>query len=223
SCYRKDRVGTGLRPVRAEQGSLVLDVGSLNLVLLAEGETPSRQPAEPALSEVEGMPALPAELRARPGRVGDPCPHIVLLSAGLNHYRRAVSQHFRDTLHHFGGIVARSDHRVSAELSGVLQHEVESFGTGLLTQLGQKSDIAAENGLQAGPDSPENRAGAHHNAAHYAQRAHHAKTVELELRGHHVVGNHSSGRTVAWGHRVHPSSWKLSCRFAVTITIPAAL
>jgi hypothetical protein len=28
------------------------------MVFASEGETPSRQPAEPALSEVEGMPVL---------------------------------------------------------------------------------------------------------------------------------------------------------------------
>jgi len=48
---------------------------------MTEGETPSGQPA--------GCRRYQPSC-ARPGRVGDASPHILRLSAGLNHYRRAV-------------------------------------------------------------------------------------------------------------------------------------
>ena len=80
------------------------------------------------------------------------------LAARLYYHRRAVREHFRDALHHFGRVVTGADYRISAQFRGVLQHQVESLGPGLLAQLGQQSDIATENSLQTGPDGAENRA-----------------------------------------------------------------
>lgn len=51
----------------------------------------------------------------------------VVLSAGLDYYRRSIRQHFRDTLHYLGCIVAGADYRVSAQFGRVLQHQVESL------------------------------------------------------------------------------------------------
>src|SRR5208283_125136 len=49
----------------------------------------------------------------------------------------------------------------------------------------------------------KDRAGTHGDSAHHAQRAHHSIAVEFELRGHHVMGDHSS-----CGITAHRSSGK---------------
>jgi hypothetical protein len=50
----------------------------------------------------------------------------------LDMHRRPIREHFGDALHHLGRVVAGTDHGVRAHLGRVLQHEVESFGAGLL-------------------------------------------------------------------------------------------
>jgi len=50
----------------------------------------------------------------------------------LDENRRAVGQHFGDALHHLRRVVTSPDHCISAQLRGVDQHEVESFGARLL-------------------------------------------------------------------------------------------
>jgi len=69
--------------------------------------------------------------------------------------RRAVGEHFGDALHDFGRIVSRAEHGVPAEFCGVLQHKVERFLTCLLAQVGEESDVAANQRLQSRADRAE--------------------------------------------------------------------
>src|SRR5437868_3492229 len=112
-----------------------------------------------------------------------------------------ISEHFRYSLHDFGRVVTRAHHGIAAEIRGMSQHEVEGISARFLTELRQQSDVASENGLQAGTDSSENRARAHNNPAHHAQRSHHTKSVELELGSHHVVRDQVSWSRVAHRHK----------------------
>jgi hypothetical protein len=50
-----------------------------------------------------------------------------LAAFGLDHDRRTVSQNFRDALHDFRGVIADADHGIRAQLSGMLQHQVQRF------------------------------------------------------------------------------------------------
>src|SRR5215468_6795731 len=62
----------------------------------------------------------------------------------------AVRQHFGDTLHDFGRIVAGSDDGVATQFGGVLQHEIEGLGACLLAQIREQCDVPADQGLQSG-------------------------------------------------------------------------
>src|ERR1035437_992713 len=72
----------------------------------------------------------------------------------------------------------------------MLQHQVEGFLARLLAQVGEQSDVASHQRLQAGTDGSENRTRAHHDASHDTERARHAEAVEFKLGGHHIVGHH---------------------------------
>ncbi len=61
---------------------------------------------------------------------------LARLSNRLHEHRRPICQHFGDTLHNFGGVIAGADDCVSAQFGGVLQHQVKGFGTGLFAQIG---------------------------------------------------------------------------------------
>ncbi len=62
---------------------------------------------------------------------------IASLLARFHHHRRTIRENFRDSLHHFGRIVTSADHGVSAQFRRMLQHQVESFSSGFLAQVGQ--------------------------------------------------------------------------------------
>src|SRR4051794_22748533 len=82
----------------------------------------------------------------------------------------------------------------------MLQHQVKSFSTGLLTKIRQQGNIPAKNGLQARSYGAHDRPRPHHNSAHYAECANYPKSVEFELRGHHGVRHHGSASWVSYGH-----------------------
>ena len=124
------------------------------------------------------------------------------LSPWFHKYRRAVCQDFSDALHDFGRVVTGTDDRVPAEFGGVLQHQIESFGARPLAKIGEQGDVAAEDGLQAGPDCADDRSGAHHNPSDDSQGARYFESIQFELRGDHVVGHHASGNTVIHSHGV---------------------
>src|ERR1051326_4745684 len=64
-------------------------------------------------------------------------------------HRGAVSQHFRHTLHHFRGIVAKSYYRIGAMLRGVQQQQLVRVFAGLFAQVSQNRDIASHDRLQS--------------------------------------------------------------------------
>ncbi len=57
-------------------------------------------------------------------------PHL----KGLYMNRSAVTEHFRDALHHLGGIVAHSDDCVGTRFCGVSDHAIEGVLAGFLTE-----------------------------------------------------------------------------------------
>ncbi len=67
---------------------------------------------------VTGSGRVPRAVRARQ-----------ILPVRFHKHRGAVRQYLGDALHDFCGVVTRADHRISAEVGCVLQHQVESLGT----------------------------------------------------------------------------------------------
>ena len=63
---------------------------------------------------------------------------------------------------------------VRAELPGVREHFVESLFPRLLAQLGVERNVPAKERLDAGAEVAHNGTGTHHDAAHHAERFHHA-------------------------------------------------
>jgi len=108
----------------------------------------------------------------------------------LYHHGRAIGQNFGDPAHDFGGVVAHAHHGIGAELRGVRKHQVESLAAGLLAELRQDRDVAADDGLQAGAERSQHRARAHDDASNHAERPHDAVAVERERGCNHVVRNH---------------------------------
>src|SRR5437868_3278207 len=85
----------------------------------------------------------------------------------LLHYdRRAIAQHFTHALHDLGGIVAHADYGIGAHLRGVLQHKLEGLFARPFAQFSEQADVAADQGLKAGPQSSNDRARSHGNAPH---------------------------------------------------------
>ena len=70
------------------------------------------------------------------------------------------------------------------------QHQVERLRSRLFAQLRQQSDISTKDGLQAGSDSPDNRARADNDSAHHPEGADHAKAAQFKLGGHHGLRDH---------------------------------
>src|ERR1700686_702127 len=73
-----------------------------------------------------------------------------LLLSRLHHNRRPISQYLSDALHNLGSVIPRSNYSVATQFGRVLRHKVKSFQTGLLTQICEQRDVAADERLQAG-------------------------------------------------------------------------
>ena len=71
------------------------------------------------------------------------------LALRLDLYGRPVAQHFRQTRHQLGRVVAHRNDRVCAELAGVLAHQAIRLLASLLAQLRVDRDVAAEQRLDA--------------------------------------------------------------------------
>src|SRR5205814_7981753 len=84
----------------------------------------------------------------------------------LHYHRRAIAQHFAHALHDLGGIVAHADYGIGAHLRGVLQHKLEGLFARPFAQFSEQADVAADQGLKAGPQSSNDRARSHGNAPH---------------------------------------------------------
>ncbi len=107
-------------------------------------------------------------------------------------------------MHNFRCVITRAHNRIASQFRGMSQHEVKGFGAGLFAQLSKQRDIAAQDGLQARANGPEDRARTHHDPAHHAERAHHSKTIQFELRSHHSVRDCRSWSCVIYCHSVGP-------------------
>src|SRR5579859_5848494 len=121
-----------------------------------------------------------------PGQANN-CIGPTLTALGLNHYRRTVRQNFGDALHDLGGVIADANDGIGAELSGMLQHQIQRFLARPFAEIGEQRDIAADQCLQTGADGPENRTGTYNNPAHQTQSLHNVITMQIKLRGGHVV------------------------------------
>lgn len=58
-----------------------------------------------------------------------------MLFLGLDQHCRSIGQDFGDALHDFRGVIAGADYRVGPQVTGVLQHQIESFGSRLFAQV----------------------------------------------------------------------------------------
>ena len=74
---------------------------------------------------------------------------------------RAIREHFRDSLHHLGGVIAHGDNRVGAVFGSMLQEQFKSILGRLLAKICKDGDVPTYNGLKRGPE-----------IANYAPRAH---------------------------------------------------
>src|SRR4029077_5825764 len=99
---------------------------------------------------------------------------------------RAVGQHFGNTLHHFGGVVAHADYGVGAVFTGVLQHKFERILAGFLAEVGENGDVAADNGLQRGAQIPDDAARPDDNSPDNSIVSDDAIPRQLDRRGHHA-------------------------------------
>src|SRR4029077_6055593 len=78
-----------------------------------------------------------------------------LLLSRLHHNRRPISQYLGNALHNLGSVIPRPTHSVPTQFGRVLQHKFKSFQTGLLPQVWEQRDVAADERLQAGANSAE--------------------------------------------------------------------
>src|ERR1039458_4641540 len=113
--------------------------------------------------------------------------------------RGAVRQHFGDALHHLGGIVASADHGVGAQLAGVLQHQVESLVAGLLAEIAEYRDVAADDGLQARADGAEDGARADDDSAHHAEVPLDAEARQFKSRRYSFMRYHDCRASASSG------------------------
>src|ERR1041385_6563962 len=60
----------------------------------------------------------------------------------------------------------------------MLQHEIERFFSGPFAEIGQESDIPADQRLQSGSDRAEHRPGANNNSAHHSERSRHPVSLQ---------------------------------------------
>src|SRR4051812_37738891 len=82
---------------------------------------------------------------------------------------RSVGEHFGNPRADLVRIVPGADDRVGADLGGVLEHQVERVASRLLAQLRVQSDVAADDGLQAGADVAEQASRANRDATDNAK------------------------------------------------------
>ena len=80
---------------------------------------------------------------------------LLNLSCRFHHDGRPIRQNFRDALHHFRRVVAGSDDGVASHIRRVLQHQVERFGARPLAEIGQQSNVAADQCLQTSSNVPK--------------------------------------------------------------------
>src|SRR5579859_6586422 len=110
----------------------------------------------------------------------------VILRRALDHYRRAVREHFRNSLHHFIRIVTHADDGVSAALRGVLHQQVERVLARLFAHVREERDVSAHDRLQRRADISKNASRTHNDPADQPQRSHHAIARKLIRRRHHA-------------------------------------
>ena len=89
----------------------------------------------------------------------------------------------------------------------MLQNQIEGLPASLLAQVREQRDVAANQRLQSRANRAEDRARAHYDTAHYSERARHAKTIQFELRRHHVVRYHPPTTCIAGCHRLFLSKY----------------
>src|SRR5262249_33755137 len=71
-----------------------------------------------------------------------------MLGVALYLHGSAVCQHLRNALHDLGRVIAHRYHRIRAVLRRVLKHQLERILPGLLAQIGEDGDVAADDRLQ---------------------------------------------------------------------------
>src|SRR2546430_571617 len=91
-----------------------------------------------------------------------------------------VAKDFGHALHDLSGIVSQTDHRVRAKSVRMFQHSVERVSPRLLTKVGEDGNVAANEGLQPGPDGPKDRARTDDDAPDDAKRLYDATSVQGE-------------------------------------------
>ena len=76
------------------------------------------------------------------------------LGNALHLDERAIREHFRDSLHHLGGVIAHGDNRVGAVFGSMLQEQFKSILARLLAKICKDGDVPTYNGLKRGPRLP---------------------------------------------------------------------
>ncbi len=118
----------------------------------------------------------------------------------FDHHGSAICENFGDALHDFVGVVAEGDDRVGSELSGMKRHHGVGVLAGFFAELGEKSDVATNESLQASADRGEDVARADDDAADDTEIANDAMTRDfkgscdegwVEGQGWRWVGGHA--------------------------------
>src|SRR5580704_10126293 len=109
----------------------------------------------------------------------------------------AVRQHFGDSLHYFGGVIAHADHCVCAVIGGVLEQQFESIFTSFLAEICEDGDVSADDGLERGAQIADDAARAHDNPADNSKISDHAIAWQFE-GGRNHTGIHSGHVCSPW-------------------------
>src|SRR5437016_3793517 len=98
---------------------------------------------------------------------------------------RAIGEHFSDALHHFGSVIAHSDHGIGSVFAGVLQQKFKSILARLLAKIRENGDVSPNNGLKRRAEIPYHAPRAHDNSANDSEIPNNPLAGQFERRSHH--------------------------------------
>src|SRR5215831_17895928 len=109
---------------------------------------------------------------------------------GLDHDGGSVRQHFGLSAHDLRGVITHAEHSVGAVFRGMLQHQVERIGAGLLAEVAKDGDVAANDGLKACADRAQNGARTNDDSPDDSEVAGDAVAWQFEGSGDVFMSNH---------------------------------
>src|SRR5882757_7018026 len=103
----------------------------------------------------------------------------------LHLHRRAVRQHFRNSVHHFRRVIPKCQHRVRTVRGGVLQKQLVRLAPRSFAQIRQDRNVPAHDRLQRRAQIPNYAARAHDDPSHHAEVSYNPVPRQFHRRRHH--------------------------------------